>query len=100
MSMEITKRDSEIHDLLSQLFNQHATWNGLPTQNVGALDVAFKWFNEFGQRIDQALEAEAQAKEAKEAKEKQAAKELERQAKLDKALGSETPEAAKETKAS
>ena len=75
MALEITKKDSELHSLLSQFLNQHATWNGMPTQNVGALDVAFKWFNELGERVDAALEAEAKAEEEKKIEEEKAEKE-------------------------
>jgi len=67
--MDVTKKDSEFHSLLSQLFNQHATWNGMPTQNIGALDQAFSWFNEIGKRIEEGLKAqEAQAETKKENK--------------------------------
>lgn len=69
MALEVTKKDSELHSTFAQFLNQNARWDGMPTGNVGALDTAFKWFNEIGQRIDAALEAEEKAKVEKEAAE-------------------------------
>ena len=58
--MDVRKEDSELHSLFSTLLNQHPSWN-MPTQNVGALQRCFEWFNDLGQRIDADLKAEAES---------------------------------------
>ena len=58
--MKITKEDSEHHGLLALFLNQNARWDGLPTGNVAALDSVFKWFNNLGKRVDEALKEEAE----------------------------------------
>ena len=59
--MDIRKDDSDMHSLFSTLLNEHAAWNNMPTQNVGALQKCFEWFNQMGKRIDAGLE-EAKSK--------------------------------------
>ena len=60
MNMEVTKEDSELHSMFSALLNQHPKWCDMPTQNVGALQHCFEWFNQIGERIDEALAAEVE----------------------------------------
>ena len=69
--MKVTKEDSELHSAFSTLLNQHPKWNDMPTQNVGALQVCFEWFNKVGERIDEALKAEEEAQKAESDKDAQ-----------------------------
>jgi len=59
--MDINKEDSELHGVFAALLSQSGSWNNLPTQNVGALNQCFDWFNKLGKRIDEALASEAEA---------------------------------------